>query len=70
VVTPVRNLPAVIRRGGVPAIVAGWLALGWWPLPQLLPRLFGHALDLRTAVVTVLAIGAGLWYIGTHKGKE
>ena len=66
-----KNVPAVVRRGGIPAIAAGWLALGWWPLPQLLPRLFGHPLDMRTAVVTFLSIGALVWYIATHKdGSE
>jgi hypothetical protein len=64
-----KNLPAIVRRGGVPALAAGWLALGWWPVPQVFPALARHPLDLRTAVVTVLALAAGLWYVLTHKGK-
>lgn len=65
-----KDVPAIVRRGGVPAIAAGWLAMGWWPLPQLFPRLMGHPLDMRTALVTVLAIGSALWYVASHKGDR
>lgn len=65
-----KNLPAVIRRGGVPALLAGWTALGWWPLPQLLPRLFGQPLNLRTAIVVSLVWVAGLWFALTVKGER
>lgn len=65
-----KNLPAVVRRGGVPALLAGWTALGWWPLPQLVPQLVRQPLNLRTAIVTSLVWIAGLWFALTVKGER
>lgn len=65
-----KNLSVIVRRGGVPALAAGWLALGLWPLPQLAPRLVGHPLDLRTAIVTSLVWVTGIWWLMTMHGRE
>ena len=65
-----KDVPALVRRGGIPAIAAGWLALGWWPLPQLLPRFVAQPLDLRTGVIVVLGAVALTWFVATHKGDS
>jgi len=59
-----KNVPALVRRSALAG--AGWLALGWWPLPQLFHGLLpfvARPLDPRTAIVTVLGIVAGIGFL-------